>query len=249
VLANAAFWDLLRESPDSVVYEWIRPELVALLERSTSGDGLSDSWNGQFRLTADGPELDVRLCRLKRHDKPLIAMIVRETSAPTALHPHAFGRQDPLTGLQDREFLLNRVGSLLRGNRAGDRQFAMLFLDLDNFKQVNDEFGHLVGDNVLREAARRIANCVREGDHVVRFGGDEFVVLVERVAAAIEIEPVVSRIRSAFVKPIAFPKGEVTLTLSIGVAQASDDYRTAEELLAAADRAMYAAKTPGRTGG
>jgi diguanylate cyclase (GGDEF)-like protein len=147
-----------------------------------------------------------------------------------------------LTGLADREYLLRRMSALLRGERAADRQFAVLFVDLDNFKQVNDAHGHLMGDRVLREVARRLVGCVRDGDSVVRFGGDEFVVLVEGVAGPTEIEPIVGRIHAALQQPIALPEGEFTLSLSIGAAIASPDHLSPEDLLQAADRAMYAAK-------
>jgi diguanylate cyclase (GGDEF)-like protein len=151
-------------------------------------------------------------------------------------------RYDPLTGLPDREFLLSRLSALLSGGRAALQHFAILFVDLDNFKQVNDAHGHLVGDHVLREAARRMSHCVREGDYVVRFGGDEFVVLIEQIGDWRDIQPVVDRIHATLEEPIALPTGEFRLSVSIGAAEASPEFRTPEEMLAAADRAMYASK-------
>ena len=95
---------------------------------------------------------------------------------------------------------------------------------------------------MLREAARRIAGSLRAGDHVVRYGGDEFVEIVEGVSATHEVEPVIGRIQIALARPIELPTCAVTLSLSAGVALASEAGRSPEELLAAADRAMYAAK-------
>jgi diguanylate cyclase (GGDEF)-like protein len=149
---------------------------------------------------------------------------------------------DPLTGLADRAYFMERLGSLLAGARATDHHCAVLFVDVDGFKQINDAHGHLVGDRVLREVARRIAGCVRIEDHAARFGGDEFVVLLESVRGPEEIEPVAERIRQAFEQPIALPAGEVQLAVSVGAAEAGPWHRSADELIDAADRAMYAAK-------
>jgi diguanylate cyclase (GGDEF)-like protein len=185
---------------------------------------------------------DVRLCRVIEAEAVLLGVAIRrEKRLPLGITASAT-RSDPLTGLADRQFLFDRLTGLLRGETSSDRRFAVLFVDLDNFKQVNDAHGHLIGDSVLREVARRLQGCVRDGDHVVRFGGDEFVVLVEGVDGPSESESIVRRIQAALARPIALPHGEFSLSLSIGVAQASPDHHSPEELLHAADRAMYAAK-------
>jgi diguanylate cyclase (GGDEF)-like protein len=154
-------------------------------------------------------------------------------------------RRDPLTGLHDRAFLLARLQALLQGERPADHHFAVLFVDLDNFKQINDFYGHLVGDGVLVEVARHLSHCVREEDYVVRFGGDEFVVLIEGIADKRDIQPVIDRIHDALEEPIALPAGEFRLSVSIGAAEASPEFQSPEALLAAADRAMYASKQRG----
>ena len=145
---------------------------------------------------------------------------------------------DPLTGRLDRSFLEIRLRELLQGAQTSNRQFALLFIDLDNFKEVNDRHGHLVGDRVLREAARRLAACVGKDDAVVRYGGDEFVVLVENVSDATELEALVAGIRKTIAAPITLPEGEVRLSVSMGAAVSSPEYRTPDEVIAAADRAM-----------
>jgi diguanylate cyclase (GGDEF)-like protein len=149
---------------------------------------------------------------------------------------------DALTGLPDRSFLLSKLAELTSGERAADRQFAVLFVDLDNFKQVNDAHGHLVGDRVLSVVSRRLSDSIRDGDYVVRYGGDEFVLLVDRITTPSEVEPVVSRIHLVLAEPISLPEGDFTLSASIGAALATPEDRRPEDLLAAADRAMYAAK-------
>ena len=120
-------------------------------------------------------------------------------------------RRDPLTGLHDRAFLLARLQALLQGERLADHHFAVLFVDLDNFKQINDAYGHLVGDGVLVEIARRLNQCVREGDYVTRYGGDEFVVLIERIADRRDIQPVVDRIHAALEEPIATARRRIPI--------------------------------------
>jgi diguanylate cyclase (GGDEF)-like protein len=187
--------------------------------------------------------VDVRFVRVAAAEETLLGVMVRKAAPSEAIaSTTSQERRDPLTGLYDRSFLLTRLDELLQSDRLADRNFAVLFVDLDNFKQINDAHGHLVGDGVLGEVARRLCQCVRDGDYVVRFGGDEFVVLIEEIADWRDVQPVVDRIHSELVEPITLPAGEFRLSVSIGVAEAVPEYRSPEELLAAADRAMYASK-------
>ncbi len=191
------------------------------------------------------PEADVAGVEFRRivaGEQTLLGVVVRHEASVAAATPGASERRDPLTGLRDRRFLMQRLAALLRGERSGDHRFAVLFVDLDNFKLVNDAHGHLVGDRVLREVGRRLTGCVRDGDHVVRFGGDEFVVLIAGAAGGRDVEPIVNRIHTALEKPVALANGEFRLSLSIGAAIATPDHRSPEDLLGDADRAMYAAK-------
>jgi diguanylate cyclase (GGDEF)-like protein len=241
VWANPAFWRLFGGNELGNDAAGLQPTnnqgLIELLERF---EGRPAANTSEHQLEAPGWRVEVRLCPLPHDGRTLVGMIARALNDSST--PDNGSRRDPVTGLPDRESLMQRLAALLSGSRAADRQFAVLFLDLDDFKQVNDEFGHLIGDRILREAAQRIASCVREGDLLVRFGGDEFVVLIHGVTTADEAEPVAERIRTALKNPIPLGTDEVTLTLSAGVALASVEHRSPEELLAAADRAMYAAK-------
>jgi diguanylate cyclase (GGDEF)-like protein len=186
--------------------------------------------------------LESRVCRVVVGDAALIALTLRKAQGGSRTALPIAERLDPLTELPDRAFLEARLEALLHGERAADRQFAVLFVDLDNFKQVNDAHGHLMGDRVLRECARRLAGCVREGDCVTRFGGDEFVLLIEHVLGREEIAPIIERIHAALAQPIVLPGGEFTPTFSVGVAEASPEHHSPDDLLHEADRAMYAAK-------
>jgi diguanylate cyclase (GGDEF)-like protein len=190
----------------------------------------------------DGPVGEIRVRRVEAKDGVLLAMV---WGASSVAGEHEATRRegiDPLTGLADRGYILDKLEKIIHGDRMEDQRCAVLFIDVDGFKQVNDAYGHLVGDRVLGEVARRLAACVRAVDCVARFGGDEFLVLLERIGGLGEVTPVVRRIQAAFARPISFPQGEITLSVSVGVARAGDDGGTPEALIDAADRAMYAAK-------
>ncbi len=251
VYANPAFWQLAGVANEPAIADAISNDspglapcakLLDLIQRFAEAPSKQSTLSAHLELGDKCGSVEARLVRLGGDQNPRIGMIIRGSVNAASMNADSAMRRDPLTGYPDREFLMRRLADLLRGNRSGDRNFAVLFMDLDNFKRVNDEFGHLTGDKVLAEAARRIANCVREDDQVVRFGGDEFVVILEGITELHDVEPVVSRIRAAIAEPIGLPIGEVTLTLSAGMVLASDKHRTPEELLTAADRAMYAAK-------
>ena len=149
---------------------------------------------------------------------------------------------DALTGLPNRNALAARLEhALLRVNRAGDR-LALLFIDLDRFKKVNDTLGHAAGDDVLRQAAGRIRACVREVDTVARLGGDEFVVLLETDVRPDTPGIIGERIRAAFSSPFDYRGAEVRCGASVGVSLYPDHARDPAALLASADQAMYREK-------
>jgi diguanylate cyclase (GGDEF)-like protein len=210
-------------------------ELLDQLDRVWQNEPIGADFLAYLRNSScQMPLVQVRLCRVVLGDGQFIAINVRKALDPAHVMAPTAGRLDPLTMLPDRAFLESRLEALL--------QFAVLFVDLNNFKQINDSYGHVVGDQVLRECAQRLAGCVRHGDHVARFGGDEFVVLLEQVAGSEEIEPVVERIHLALGKPIVLPGGEFFPTVSIGVAEATSEHQSPTDLLQDADRAMYASK-------
>jgi diguanylate cyclase (GGDEF)-like protein/PAS domain S-box-containing protein len=151
---------------------------------------------------------------------------------------------DPLTGLANRVLLLDRLSvALARAARQG-RQLAVLYIDLDGFKAVNDTWRHAVGDEVLRTVAGRLAEAVRPQDTVARFGGDEFVVLCEDLAGVDDARQLAARTLDAIRRPISHRAGSFRLSASIGVAMAGGQ-REPADLIEAADRAMYRAKRRG----
>jgi diguanylate cyclase (GGDEF)-like protein/PAS domain S-box-containing protein len=151
--------------------------------------------------------------------------------------------RDALTGLPNRNALAARLEhAMLRVNRSGDR-LALLFIDLDRFKKVNDTLGHAAGDEVLRQAAARIRACVREVDSVARLGGDEFVVLLETDVRPDTPGIIGERVRDAFTTPFEYRGAEVRCGASVGVSLYPDHARDPAALLASADEAMYREKT------
>ena len=158
---------------------------------------------------------------------------------------------DPLTRLPNRQLLLDRLKQSLASNARSGRKGALLFIDLDNFKTLNDTLGHLMGDLLLQQVAERLAKCVREGDTVARLGGDEFVVMLEAmgeqaIEAAEQAEAVGKKILASLSQPHQLDTNIFRSSGSIGATVFSGDAQEAEELLKQADIAMYQAKKFGR---
>jgi diguanylate cyclase (GGDEF)-like protein/PAS domain S-box-containing protein len=160
---------------------------------------------------------------------------------------HFMANHDALTGLPNRALLSDRLSQALLYAQRYDRSVTVLFVDLDNFKFVNDSLGHNAGDELLRTVARRVVDCVRATDTVVRLGGDEFViVLVDQPKSADAISTTVQKIRAAIAEPVRLEGHDLKVTSSIGIANYPSDGMNAETLLANADAAMYRAKDIGR---
>jgi diguanylate cyclase (GGDEF)-like protein/PAS domain S-box-containing protein len=161
---------------------------------------------------------------------------------------------DQLTGLPNRVLLIDRVRQALNANTRSKSFGALLFIDLDNFKTLNDSLGHDMGDLLLKKVAQRISSCVRADDTVARFGGDEFVVLLANLgtqkakAAALQAEAIGEKILAAFTETFHLDPYEYPCTPSVGATLFSPEDRNVDELLKRADLAMYDAKTAGRNG-
>lgn len=182
-------------------------------------------WDKQGRATWHGVMVDVTREKL-----------LEERLAHQAFH-------DPLTGLPNRKLFHDRVGHALAGRQTG--QVAVLFIDLDNFKVVNDSFGHACGDEVIVAAARRLQMCARAGDTAARLGGDEFALLVEDVTTE-QVTALADRVLEALTEaPLELSRRTLPIGASIGIAIAGPG-ETTETLLRNADLAMYEAKLQGR---
>lgn len=153
---------------------------------------------------------------------------------------------DTLTNLPNRFLALDRLTQLMQEARRENHMVAVLFLDLDDFKKVNDTLGHETGDKLLIEASERLSNIIRGGDTVGRFGGDEFIVLLGGLSDSSGVQPVVDNLLNRFREAFCIDGRELMLTLSIGIAIYPGDGDHASELLRNADSAMYHSKQLGR---
>ena len=154
---------------------------------------------------------------------------------------------DTLTGLPNRALLLEHLRNAIeRTTRYRDRSFAVLFVDFDRFKIINDSLGHMEGDKLLVLLARRLETALRSGDIVARLGGDEFTILLDNITGMDDVLHVVKRVQEGLKLPFQLGEREVFMGTSIGIAMSKPEYRKPEEILRDADIAMYRAKTNGR---
>jgi len=195
---------------------------------------------GAFALavaTAAGGTLVVRT-------RQLVLSIEQRKQAEDRIRHLAY--HDALTGLPNRALMQDRLGAALAQARRHNRMLALLFLDLDRFKQINDVEGHAVGDHVLQGVAERLKGIVRDADTVARVGGDEFTVLLPEISLAQDAVSVADRILQDLRQPVTVDHREFHATTSMGIAFYPDDAEEADSLLRCADIAMYRAKEQGR---
>jgi diguanylate cyclase (GGDEF)-like protein/PAS domain S-box-containing protein len=203
----------------------------------------------QFR-SRDGRELltDATFCYLDASREPLFVLVARDITQRERLEqllsspPHV----DPLTTLPNRAVLESRFQMAISRAKRRNRRLAVLLIDVDHFKKVNDERGHLAGDAVLRTVAGRLTNCLRERDVVVRYGGDEFVVLVDDLADEIETNKLADRILAAVRAPLTIQNTKIHISVSIGITISNEPTPLPLGLIGKADQAMYRAKALGR---
>ncbi len=223
----------LEESREAVVTQFER-ELAA---GSSDGPIIVKLLPTQRRKRTVG----LKACRIVWDGEAALGVWLHSVQTPARY----FESMDPLVRWKDRAFLETRLGELLH-DYDPPKKFVLLFIDLDNFKAVNDRHGHIWGDRVLKAIAWQLAECVGEGELVARYGGDEFLVLVENQTDSTSVEALANRIRRAVSTPMVVPGETISLTASMGIAYAAPEYCKVEDVLAAADRAMYAAKRGNR---
>lgn len=230
-------------------------ELARLTERVATMRGvlvrlLQEVVQAEARLGRSGQAHAAEL--LEVNEQLLVSALLSQTESDSAFHlldeAARAGERDPLTQLPNRTLLLDRLTQAIAHAKRHNAGLALLFLDLDRFKQINDTAGHAAGDAVLRLVADRLQRVVREVDTVSRHGGDEFVVLLADVAQRDDVGLVAEKLIAAIAAPneLAIPAHH--LSASIGISLYPADGQDADTLIAQADAAMYHAKRQGPGG-
>ena len=232
---------------DAKAYDLGDQELLTFVAHHI--DGALARKRAQEYLKATHAELEFRVeartRELEEANRELRAQIGERVRAQQRLTHQA--RHDHLTGLPNRVFLLDRLDAMVQGmHEPGRTPFAVLFLDLDRFKLINDSMGHAAGDAMLIEVGRRIRASIGEDDVVARLGGDEFAVLLDSVADVSAADEVAARVLKKLGRSMWVAGRELFPSASIGIALWQPRYRHADELLRDADAAMYRAKARGR---
>lgn len=218
-------------------------------------EGKLKEWRADYRiLTRDGQERWIADSSIQITDEtgiPISSLgilqdITERKRAEEQLLHDAF--YDALTGLPNRALFLDRLKLLIgHSRRREDYLFAILFLDLDRFKNINDSLGHIVGDQLLIEVAQRLEGCVRPGDSAARLGGDEFTIILDDINDANDATRVAERIQKKLSFPLKLNGQEVYTSASIGIALSTTSYEKPDDMLRDADTAMYRAKEKGRS--
>ena len=264
ILQSSALGEELERFLDTI-HEDDRSLVASVLERARSDSG---RFNLEFRTHADADEDDIRIIHVEaepesdNHMVGTIQDVTERTNAEEQIHNLAY--YDLVTGLPNRAHLYDMISLALRRGSQQSSKFALLFLDLDHFKQVNDTLGHNAGDLLLRQVSSRLKEAVRKTDSVsrseeisaaktpteaiARLGGDEFVVLIDQVERVEDAAYIARRICKALSKSFNLDGNEVRITTTIGISLFPDDGNDADKLLKHADVAMYHAKEQGRNG-
>ncbi|HMF08293.1 MAG TPA: EAL domain-containing protein [Thermoanaerobaculia bacterium] len=227
-----------------------RGEIQGVIERIAAGENVVRYETVRVKKDGDTVEVAVSASPIRDEHGALtgVASIARDISdrkrAEELIAFQAF--HDPLTALPNRAFLMERLEFSVGKARRTGKLLALLFLDLDLFKTVNDGFGHTAGDAIFQEVARRLSLCVREGDTVARVGGDEFIVLLPEITTADDAIAVARKLLEAVAQPYVAGNRRVDLTTSIGISLYPDDGQDPEALLRSGENAMARAKFKGR---
>ncbi len=249
--ANRGAAELLGYSAEQLLelqpYGWLAPEVMSGAPRRIETilhDGRLTFASRALRSDGSTIPTEVRSRRVDTSFGPLIVAVIRDVTerVETQRTLEHLAYHDPLTGLGNRAWLDERLAVAIADARRYGDLLAVAYIDLDEFKPVNDRYGHAVGDDVLVETARRLRECVREQDAIARLGGDEFVLLLPRLASHAEIPAIAERIVGSIEQPILGAGEELRIKASVGFAYFDPEHDDARSLIVKSDIAMYSAK-------
>jgi diguanylate cyclase (GGDEF)-like protein/PAS domain S-box-containing protein len=225
-------------------------ELAGEQQRRIETDRVAAPLIEQKIIRLDGLPVHVEVAAMpfECEDETAVQLVIRDITLRKLAEAQiqALAYHDPLTGLPNRILFNDRLSMALAQAQRQKHRVAILFIDLDRFKSINDSLGHHVGDRVLRAVAERIQNCVREGDTLSRLGGDEFTLILPALHKPADAARAAEKVLNALRTPIKTDRRELSITASIGISLYPEHGRDLETLLKNSDVAMYQAKEQGR---
>ena len=253
VFVSAAFEDIFGYAPAEVInkpmIDFVYPDdgLKTLKVVETLMSGMHQRRFENRWVRKDGNIVDILWSARWSEDHQLRIAIAHDITERKKMEQqlHYIAGHDPLTELPNRALLFERLQTSLGLARREGTSLSLLFIDIDGFKHVNDSYGHLVGDKLLKSIAQRLRHCVRKSDTVGRFGGDEFLVVLNCINSLEKVLVIAENIRSELDKPYRFDDLVLQLSPSIGMARYPDDGDDEQQLIQHADKAMYSAKNAG----
>ncbi|SEP56888.1 PAS domain S-box-containing protein/diguanylate cyclase (GGDEF) domain-containing protein [Ectothiorhodospira magna] len=242
--------DVLGQRTGMLSFEGKNADKYASIRETLSKGG---TWEGEFNNRKQSGEPYWEMARIapirnSRGDVTHYIKLAEDISDKRALTERLeyLAFHDPLTGLPNRTLMLDRIGQAIVQARRDRHILAVVFIDLDDFKVVNDSLGHAQGDQLLIQVGQRLRALLREGDTIARFGGDEFILLLSRLKHVDGVIPVIEKLQDILSSPVTLASHQVRVTASIGIALCPADSDRPDELVRHADAAMYRAKSEGR---
>ena len=242
--------ELLQMSPVEIKPEFTLEKFKKILQPLI--DGIQPSLTFEtIHRHKDGHDIPVEIflqyIRMEEQEPLFVAMVsdISERKQTEQRIAH-MATHDALTNLPNRNLLQDRIKQALIYAKRNKVQGAVMFIDLDKFKIINDTLGHDFGDHLLKEVAHRLVSCLRNQDTVARYGGDEFIVVLHSVANLQSFGPIAQKLLDSLLKPYHFKNQELNISASVGIAVFPDDGSDADSLITNSDAAMYTAKQAGR---
>jgi diguanylate cyclase (GGDEF)-like protein len=248
LVSSTAFWQV-RKRRRGVGFTMFSVALLVYALQQAYQVGLSIGWSFFSQSTADLYLGYIGFLLQAITGMSMIACLLedeREASELATVEMEHLAYHDALTGLPNRPLFMDRLIMALAQASRSNQQVAVFFLDLDRFKDINDSLGHSTGDGLLKAVAERIRRCVREGDTVARFGGDEFTLLIPKIDQVEDAAKIAQKILETLKIPFAINERELFVTTSVGISMYPNDGTDPETLVRNADSAMYRAKDQGR---